>query len=318
MYLNFHKYNYSLLAETERNDYEIRDKKAYMEILKKWVDDNLEEFVDRKWEIDEIHYLKEIGDFVKLLREAEQLYELGFYTGCIALLGVSAEDFSKYLSLRASFDEHITTNINGRIIDVSQFNRLQLQVTDGLISQNNHDLLDEIRLIRNNCLHYNDNFKQKPETELRNDALKVLNNLKNVLKNTIGCTLNISDFQELMNESFENQNSRNYDELVWKHRNMFSHLLNINIAQDPKTSIVEKFGLFEVTDLDDEEIELSVLDGVNGTKTGLFVWVDINDRGRDQINDQKINKGDVVIAKIYSNVDQNGQTGIWFIEKIQK
>jgi len=69
----------------------------------------------RKLEIEEIYYLKEIGDFIKLIREAESLYELGFFTSCIALVGVSAEDFSKYISLKNKRQTHITdTYTNGR------------------------------------------------------------------------------------------------------------------------------------------------------------------------------------------------------------
>lgn len=168
MYINFHKYNYNLLANDEKTEYEARDKNAYKEVLSKWFNENLNDFINRKWEIEEIHYLKQIGDFIKLLQEAENLYELGFYTSCIALIGVSSEDFSRHLSLQNNKNEHITAkNKNGKITDVSQHDRLKLQLNENLISQNSYDLLDEIRSIRNDCLHYNQNFKQKPENELK-------------------------------------------------------------------------------------------------------------------------------------------------------
>ncbi|WP_334125405.1 hypothetical protein [Empedobacter brevis] len=319
MYLNFHKYNYDLLSDEEKLNYETRDKKAYKDVLQKWFDENIEEFIERKWEIEEIHYLKQIGDFIKLLKEAENLYELGFYTSCIALVGVSAEDFSKYLSLQIAKPEHITTTgRTGRTIDVSQYNRLQLQLNEGIISQANFNLLDEIRSIRNDCLHYNQSFKQKAENELKTDSLKVLNNLKVVLKNIIGNIPNPNDFKDLLNESFKLENSRNFDELIWKHRNMFSHLLNFPIAQDPNVKKVNKFNIFEVTNLDDEEIELTELNENPFHNVRLLVWVDIDENGNEQIKNDNIKVGDIVFAKIYSNVDANGQTSLWYIENIRK
>ena len=95
MYIDFHKYNYDLVDISDREEYIRRDKRAYHGILKKWIDDNLADITERKWEVEEIQYLSEVSDFIKLIREAETLYELGFYTSCIALVGVSAEDFSK-------------------------------------------------------------------------------------------------------------------------------------------------------------------------------------------------------------------------------
>lgn len=319
MYLNFHKYNYDLLSETDKPKYEVRDKAAYKEVLQKWFDENINDFVNRKWEIEEIHYLKKIGDFIKLLKEAENLYELGFYTSCIALVGVSSEDFSKYLSLQNTKPEHITTTgRNGRITDVSQYNRLHLQLAEGIISQSNYNLLDEIRSVRNDCLHYNQSFKQKPESELKSDSIKVLNNLKIVLKDIIGNIPNPNDFKDLLDESFKQGNSRNFDELIWKHRNMFSHLLNFPIAQDPNVQKVVKFNIYEVTNLDEEEIELTEVNENPFHNMRLLVWVDIDENGKQQIDNEKIEIGDIVVAKVFSNVDANGQTSLWFIDNIQK
>jgi hypothetical protein len=179
MYINFHKFNYQTVDKSDREQYEKRDKEAYKKVLKDWFDSNINSFVDRKWEIEEIHYLKEIGDFIKLIREAESIYELGFYTGCIALVGVSSEDFSKYLSIKHNRPLHITDTYtsgrrSGQEYAVSQFNRLKLQLSDGIINQATYDLLDEIRGIRNDCLHYNQDFKQKAVVDIKADAIKSL------------------------------------------------------------------------------------------------------------------------------------------------
>ena len=179
MYLNFHKFNYDVIETSKRADYEKRDKSAYLSVLDNWFSESKEGFASRKWEIEEICYLKEIDSFINLVREAESLYELGFFTGCIALVGVSAEDFSKYLSLKNNKQEHITgINRRGVAYDVSQFNRLKLQKDENLITQSVYSLLDDIRKIRNDCLHYNCDFKQKDQLQLKYDAITALNNLK--------------------------------------------------------------------------------------------------------------------------------------------
>src|SRR5260221_1897928 len=183
MYINFHKFNYDLVDNQDKISYEQRDKEAYKEVLRQWFESNIADSVNRKWEIEEIFYLKKISDFIKLVREAESIYELGFFTSCIALVGISAEDFSKYISLENNRPTHITDTYSsgqraGQQYDVSQFNRLKLQLNEGLINQQTYNLLDEIRKTRNDCLHYNQSFKQKATTDLKSDAIKSLNNLK--------------------------------------------------------------------------------------------------------------------------------------------
>ncbi|MBC8756573.1 hypothetical protein H2O64_18015 [Kordia sp. YSTF-M3] len=317
MYINFHKFNYLTIPQSEKGRYEDRDKEAYKEVLKDWFNSNIDNFVNRKWEIEEIHYLKEISDFIKLIRESESLYELGFYTGCTALIGVSAEDFSKYISIKNNKHNHITDTYNsgrrrGQTYDVSQYDRLKMQLSESLIDQNTYDLLDEIRGIRNNCLHFNQSFKQKSQNELKEDCLKVLNNLKSILKNNIGTNPNPNDVKELMDELFKSENHRSFEELIWKQKNMFSHLLKIPMTQDPNVKQVIKANFFKVTDLDDEEIEFREF----GSE--LVVWVDIDDNGKKLIDKNEISKENNVWAEIYSNVAEDGQTRLWYLNDIAK
>jgi hypothetical protein len=136
MYIDFHKYNYDLVPADKKADYIKRDQESYKQVLQKWFNDNLENVVQRKWEINEIHYLKNISDFIKLIREGEQLYELGFFTGCIALVGVASEDFLKYLAISLGKPQYETQ---------TQFNRLNNLLNDNLISSTTHTLLDNIR-----------------------------------------------------------------------------------------------------------------------------------------------------------------------------
>lgn len=191
MYINFHKYNYNLVPISKRDEYIARDQESYKQILRKWFESNLDCIVERKWEVSEIHYLKNISDFIKLIREAEQLFELGFYTGCIALVGVASEDFLKYLAITLGKPQYES---------LTQFNRLNSLKGDNLISTSTHTLLDKIREIRNDCLHYNQNFKQKSNLDLKVDALTALNSLKETLKDILGDTvaINANEFSSII------------------------------------------------------------------------------------------------------------------------
>ena len=57
MYIDFHKYNYDLVPEEQRESFSDRDKVAYQKILKNWIENNSEEITERKWEVEEIEYL---------------------------------------------------------------------------------------------------------------------------------------------------------------------------------------------------------------------------------------------------------------------
>lgn len=319
MYIDFNKFNYNTIPDNDKERYESRDKEAYKAVLNEWFSSNIDDYVQRKWEIEEIQYLKEIGDFIKLIKEAESLYELGFYTGCIALVGISAEDFSKYLSINNGRDAHLTfVRRNGSTYDVSQYNRLQLQLEENIINRSTYDELDKIRGIRNDCLHYNSNFKQKSQADLKTEALISLNSLKNVLKNTIGTMPDPNDFNQIFDNLVQENNNRGIEEIIWKQKNMLSHLLNFPITQDPDISEVYKWNTYEVLDIDDSEIDLQELQVHPILNTRLFVIVDLNKTTSALINSQNIEIGDNVFATLQSEVAEDGQTRYWFIKNIVK
>lgn len=306
MYIDFHKYNYDLVSAADKQAFIDRDKNSYKQILKKWLDDNLNDIVDRKWEIEEIYFLKDISDFIKLLREGETIYELGFYTSCIALIGISAEDFSKFLSIKLGQPTYV---------DLKQWKRLKELLDNGYITQDVYDLLDNIRDVRNNCLHYDQNFKQKTPAELKHDSLTVLNDLKNVLKLTLGLTgsFDKEGIIEIIEEiSTTTTDTRNFDEVQIKLKNAMSHLLKFPMAFNPKEKFQIRFKYFEVLDIDDDEITLKELPSQN------IVYVELPTEAKEIVNAKNISQGDIVFASIYSVIDINGMTAEWNLLDIQK
>lgn len=307
MYIDFHKYNYELVPEQQVNDYKNRDKESYKALLTKWFEDNLDNFVERKWEIEEIHYLKNISDFIKLVREAEQLFEFGFYTGCISLVGVSSEDFCRYLSVQLGKPQYESK---------TQFNRINNLKSDGLISEATHTLLDDIRKIRNDCLHYNQNFKQKDNEELKSDALTALNNLKKTLKNLIG--EDEADYQADLTSVISGigagDDIRATEEIAIKVKNAVSHLLKFPIAFDPSSKIQIKTSAFEILEIDEDFDEISLKDLSNQ----MIVIVEFPEQEREYYQNKELEEGNSVTATLMSVIDQNGLTAEWTILDIDK
>jgi DNA mismatch repair ATPase MutS len=304
MYIDFHKYNYDLVPADKKADYIKRDQESYKQVLQKWFNDNLENVVQRKWEINEIHYLKNISDFIKLIREGEQLYELGFFTGCIALVGVASEDFLKYLAISLGKPQYETQ---------TQFNRLNNLLNDNLISSTTHTLLDNIRQIRNDCLHYNQNFKQKSNEDLKNDALTALNNLKDTLKSIIGGS-NPNDLISVIEGIGAGDDIKNTDEIAIKVKNAVSHLLKFPIAFDPKTKIQVRTSIFTIKEIDEEFDEISLQDLGNG----FIAIVEYPESERTHYQSKQLSENDTVIATLTSVLDQNGLTAEWKLLDIDK
>jgi len=304
MYIDFHKYNYDLVPADKKAEYIKRDQESYKQVLQKWFSDNLDKAVERKWEINEIHYLKNISDFIKLIREGEQLYELGFFTGCIALVGVASEDFLKYLAISLGKPQYESQ---------TQFNRLNNLLNDNLISTATHTLLDKIRQIRNDCLHYNQNFKQKSTDELKDDALTALNNLKDTLQSIIGGS-NASDLISVIEGIGAGDDIKNTDEIAIKVKNAVSHLLKFPLAFDPKTKTQVRTSIFTIKEIDESFDEISLEDLGNG----LIAIVEYPEDERAYYQDKQLNENDTVIATLISVLDQNGLTAKWKLLDIDK
>lgn len=77
MYIDSKKFDYSKLSYHDSDRLVERDKQFVKDAYLKWVQSSVDEIVDRQWEVDDIGVVKQSGDFVKLLKEAEFTYSLG-------------------------------------------------------------------------------------------------------------------------------------------------------------------------------------------------------------------------------------------------
>lgn len=314
MYIDFNKFNYELIPEDNKKEYIERDKAAYAQIVRAWVESNLDSIVERKFEIRDIAYVKHTSDFVKLLKEAETLYELGFFISCIALVGISAEDFTRYIAL--SFDKK-------HLIDEDQFNRLKMLSRFNIIDSTIYKLLDDIRKIRNNCLHYNLNFKKKNERELKHESLDVLNKFKKVIEVTIGFDGSMSweDFSILIGQITDqissDRNIKGFDDVAFKLRNATSRLFNIDMTFEPSIKEMERESVYSVVEIDldyEENGEVTLLD----LSCGILVAVDLDKKSKEAIIDFDIKEGDLIRAGIYSEINSQGLSASWKFKTLKK
>ena len=256
--------------------------------------------------MEDIFVISEVSDFIKLIKEAEFLYELGFYTGCIALVGIAAEDFTKYIVIK---------NGKNKYLNLSQFQRINKIHEEEIIDKYTHKSFDNIRKLRNGCLHYKKDFKKKNESDLKNEALQAINNIKSIIKHILGIKKQPTP-DEFLNiiTSILNSSKIDNDETIYKMRNAVSVLLKVPLAFDPSQKITTKKGFFLVGDVDIKNREITLI----GIKLGIPVIVDLNDYSKNIIINQKIKKDDQITASIYSVINKFGMSAIWNFYYLQK
>ena len=155
MYIDFIKNKYPDIPDIDRQAYIDRDKKALISIVQEKIAQNAEEIVERWYKLSDIGFLPQEEKFLDLLKEAEQLYSFGFYTGTIAVVGIACEEYCRYLVAKH------------KLADVkTQEKRIDKLYQDGVITSDIKDALHTVRKLRNDCMHYNISFKQLDENEL--------------------------------------------------------------------------------------------------------------------------------------------------------
>jgi hypothetical protein len=125
MYIDNKKFDYRKFS------YPGADRLIAQDAYREWLNNSVEDIVERQWEIDDVGAIEQVGDFIKLLKEAEFTYAVGAFTSSIALVGICAEDLCRFFSLSAGH------NLDSQ----NQFNRVNILLSLGAISQEIADKL---------------------------------------------------------------------------------------------------------------------------------------------------------------------------------
>ncbi|THF76522.1 hypothetical protein [Cohnella fermenti] len=191
-----------------------------------------------------------------------------------------------------------------------------------LISKESYTLLNDIRKIRNDCLHYNQNFKKKDNGILKKEALSVMNDFKEMLKISLGFkeSMNLEKFNEIVTAAVnelggsENKHIKNFDDMIFKERNALSQLFNLDITIKPGTELISRESIYLVAEVDLDFKEVTLIDTANE----FPVIIDLTETNISQIKDMDLVENDIVYGAITSTVNSFGQTAAWTLTRIKK
>lgn len=308
MYIDSKKFDYSKFSYPDSDRLVERDKSVLKDTYIKWIEDAVSEIVERQWEVDDVGVVEQSGDFVKLLKEAEFTYSLGAYTSTISLVGVCAEDLCRFF---ASFAGH-------NLDSLTQFQRVNQLVSLGAITQDIADKFHIIRGLRNDCLHYNQGFKQKDDATLKVDALTALNSIKNIYGEILGVvdytTVDSTKLIEIINKIAEEAagsgvGKLGVDEAMVRTRNVFASAFGVDLSMNNAGRSVYKTSIYSVEDIDanGEPFELSLKD----LSCGLVVIMDITNDELKKLREVEVCEGSIIAASLMSIPNNLEVTGVW-------
>lgn len=301
MYIDFIKNKYPDIPDTDRQAYIERDKKALISIIQEKVAQNVEEIVERWYRLSDIGFLPQEEKFLDLLKEAEQLYSFGFYTGTIAVVGIACEEYCRYLVA-----EH-------KLVDVkTQEKRIDKLYKDGVITSDIKNALHTVRKLRNDCMHYNISFKQLAEDDLEQHAFDMIVQYKTCL---YPLSIKVDDrSEEDLIADFVKAKKSNLREYLYKHRNILHQTKDINLQISPDVANMIFVSVYYVGEIDISEHfhEMRLFD-LNRVSP---VVVDLTLPQCEMIKSLKLEAGNLITATLVSAVSSIGQTEEWLLLKI--
>lgn len=294
-----------------------RDKKAYKFALAKWLEDELDNITDRKWEIDNIGFIEETGGFIKLIKESELSYSFGAYYSALALIGVACEDLCRNFAKRSN---------NDSLCEETQYKRVNELEALGIIDTQTATDFHTIRKHRNDILHFNSDFQEKDSKSIKQIALDSINTGKKIYKRLFEALNSESDPHKISNkiiESFSKEivydpyfgNTLNQEEFAMKLRNIVAKELGIDIAIAEANQKIEQTGSFKIIeiDLNIEPKEMTL----HSYEVGLPFIVDLSDADIDLLKTESLIEGSNIKAVIYSMTNHQGMTAEWRISHME-
>ena len=303
MYIDYLRNDYSDKGEQEKREYINRDKKHLAGLIQERITNDIDCIVDRWYELDDIGYIPENEKFLYLLKEAEQLYSFAYYTGTISIIGIAAEEYCRYLIRKYN------------IIDVDkQYDRINKLADNGKLTAEMKTTFHRIRSIRNDCMHYDDNFKNLNDTQLKAYALEMVQLYKSCLLISVrSLDRNCDKVLEEMLTSKE----MTFKEFIYRNRNIQRQVTGLDMQIDPQIKNLVFTSQYYVAEIDiatDAFKEMTLLDMDRGA---MPLIVDLTLPQAEMVKKLKIEEGHIIIATVMSNVTTLGQTEEWLLLNIK-
>lgn len=303
MYIDYLKNDYSNKSEQERLEYINRDKKHLAGIIQERITNDIDCIVDRWYELDDIGYIPENEKFLYLLKEAEQLYSFAYYTGTISIIGIAAEEYCRYLIRKYN------------ITDVDkQYDRINKLADNGKLTAEMKTTFHRIRSIRNDCMHYDDNFKNLDETQLKAYALEMVQLYKSCLLISVGHLDKSCD--KVLEEMLASQ-EMTFKEFIYRNRNIQRQVTGFDMQIDPKIKNLVFTSQYYIAEIDvatDAFKEMTLLDMDRGA---MPLVVDLTLPQSEMVKNLRLEEGHIIIATVMSNVTTLGQTEEWLLLNIK-
>lgn len=298
MYIDYLKQQYLDKTEEKRKEYIDRDKKQLGILVQEKITNDIENIIERWYELDDVGYIPEDEKFLYLLKEAEQLYAFSYYTGTISIIGIAAEEYCRFLMEK------------NQITDVAkQIDRIDKLFENKAITKNIKKALHDIRKIRNSCMHYNNDFKNLGVDKLKQYAFNMIDLFKRCLE---PLTQEITDYTEITAKLLESK-EMTFREFVYRNRNILKEVNGQDFQIDPSIPWVKFIAKYYIAEIDistDKFKELTLVDLDHG---GFFVVVDLTLCQAERIKDMKLMEGNIIVATLLSKVSTVGQTEEWLL-----
>jgi hypothetical protein len=303
MYIDFLKNDYSDKSVSEASRYIEQDKIQLGKIIQERIRNEIAEIAERWYELDDIGYYKINERFLDLLNEAENLYTFGYYIGTISVIGITSEEFCKYLAMRNNIQES----------NLAQIDRLKLLKSKNIISKTTSRHFNTIRVIRNDCVHFNVNFKRLNQHELRTHAINAINCYKAGLKETI--KPEELPVEEIL-EKLISDTKLSFEDFKLRQRNIYKTKSGIDLqisAGIKNLCFTSNYYIAEIDISTDHFKEMTLFD----IERGGIVVVDLTIPQVKLIEEMKLERGNVILATLISRVTTVGQSEEWFLLNIE-
>lgn len=299
-YCDFRKIKDTPLSETEI----VADKQALETTLMADISSKKTEIVDRLYEIDDIGAIDGLDDDdVESIEEAEQLYANGFYKGCIAICGLVAEALCKRIALKNRLPKKM-----------KQERRINILSEKGYIDSSIKELLHTIRENRNDCIHWNASFVEATKTDRKNMALTSINSLKQVFSKLYN---HPADVLKIIADKVSASKAVTQDQISQIVRNSMSRVENFDITVGDN-KIIAKTIIAKIEEIDIQGSEYKEMTITDLSQEFGSDFIDLTYAQAEEIEDEKIREGQILLMTIISKVSSRGMTETWHLINIDE
>lgn len=201
------------------------------------------------------------------------------------------------------------------VVDVDkQFDRINKLADNGILDSSMKSAFHRIRTIRNDCMHYNVSFKNLDNNQLKSFALEMIQLYKRCL--SISSVNPDANYDKIAEEMFTSK-EMTFREFIYRNRNIQRKINNIDLQIDPGINnliFTSKYYIAEI-DIDTETFKEMTLFDVE--RCTLPVVVDLTLPQAEMIKEQRLEKGNFIVATIISTVTTVGQTEEWHLLNIK-